>query len=204
VTGAVAEDLEKLCEYACACMDAQLRQNCVAEKIKEDFYDGDYPADWDNGICAEVSMIHNPLAGIWGIILNNALNAPTSNPITPGGGIRPDAVCRANGATRSVVEMKFPGDELSQRQRDLYPQAAEDLDAEYETLEVEDDCDCSNGGGGTAPAPVTAPQSSPNPAFPTPSQQVPTLFPWQDPRPAGDWCRPIPLSGGLVWECIRG
>lgn len=204
VQGEAADQLEELCELACECINATYKQNCVAEKIRDRYYDGRYPRDFNDGMCPEVSMIHNRDAGIWGIIMNRGRTAPTSNPITPGGGIRPDVLCRAKGENALLVEMKFPGDELSERQRELYPQAADDVGADYETLDVDEHCDCS-GGGGTAPAPVTEPQRSPNPAFPVPSDQVPRTFPWSAPRPAGDWCRPVAgLFGTTVWECMRG
>ncbi|MBA8902423.1 PAAR-like domain-containing protein [Phyllobacterium sp. P30BS-XVII] len=208
VKGASAKDLDELCEIACKCKPATLRQLCVANEIRKKFYDGKYPTNFNNGMCPEVSMIWDKAAGVWGIIMNKGGTAPTSNPMTPGGGIRPDVLCRTGGSNSMLVEMKFKGDTLSPRQKELYPQAAKDIGAKNETLDVEQDCDCS-GGGGTAPAPVTAPsrapKTSPNPAFPVPSEQVPGAWPWSDPRPAGDWCRPVAGAfGTTVYECIRG
>jgi hypothetical protein len=41
--------------------------------------------------------------------------------------------------------------------------------------------------------------------FPTPSNLVPPLFPWQGPRPAGAWCRQVAgVFGPMVWECKAG
>ena len=66
VTGGGAKELEELCEMACKCMNAANRQNCVAEEIKKKYYDGNYPKDFANGKCPEVSMIHNAAEGVWG------------------------------------------------------------------------------------------------------------------------------------------
>lgn len=139
-------DMDELCDIACNCRNAARRQQCVADKIKEQYYNGDYPIDPGNGIQQEVSM--KLVDGIWQVIMNRAGSAPTSNPFTPRGGIRPDTVVRQGGNTTKVVEIKFEGDTLSRNQIKKYPQAAQDLEADYEVLDVEEDCDCSDGDGG--------------------------------------------------------
>jgi hypothetical protein len=127
----------KLCEIACECKNAALRQKCVADKIKETFYDGDYPKP-DSPIWREVSMQVGQ-AG-WEIISNTAGTGPTSNPYTPGGGIRPDIVLTdgAGNPTR-IIEMKFPGDSLNANQVNgsAYDQAAADLGVDYDVLDLD-------------------------------------------------------------------
>jgi len=160
--------MDELCDIACNYRGAASRQDCVADAIKKEYY-GEvektykgskkkykalYPRDFDNGICQEVSMIKQE--GSWTILLNQAKTAPTSNPITPRGGIRPDILCRSGGQNTKLVEIKFKGDVLSRNQRRNYPQAAKDLGAKPHVLDVEKHCDCHDGGGGGT-APATAP-----------------------------------------------
>ena len=151
----------KLCEIACECKTAVRMQQCVADKIEEEFYDGDYPKP-DSDVWREVSMREG--ANGWEVIKNGAGNAPTSNPFTPGGGIRPDIVLTdgAGNPTR-MVEMKFPGDRLNANQSPggKYDDAADDLGVDYDSMDVEDACDfCWGGGPPGSPVPVTAPQTS--------------------------------------------
>ena len=57
------------------------------------------------------------------------------------------------------------------------------------------------------PVRLAAPRDAPSVVAgpPVPSEQVPPAFPWQEPRPAGDWCRPIIQFGMTVgYQCIRG
>ena len=100
--------------------------------------------------------------GVWEIIKNGAGTAPTSNPYTPGGGIRPDVVVTDGaGQAKTLLEMKFPGDKLNKNQvpGGNYSKAAKKLGADYEVLEVEDDCDCWKNGPPPGSAPVTAPST---------------------------------------------
>lgn len=151
----------KLCEIACECKAAVRMQQCVADKIKEQSYDGDYPKS-DSEVWQEVSM-RNGSNG-WEVIQNRAGTGPTSNPFTPRGGIRPDIVLTdgAGNPTR-MIEMKFPGDTLNANQQvgGAYDQAAEELGIDYDSMDVEDACDfCWGSGPPGSPVPVTAPQTS--------------------------------------------
>jgi len=92
------DDLDdKLCEIACECRDAARFQNCVADKIKEEFYEGDYPKD-DSPVWREVSMSQE--GGTWQVIQNQAGNAPTSNPSRPAAAFAPIALAQTAQATR--------------------------------------------------------------------------------------------------------
>lgn len=155
---------EELCEMACECRNAAAFQRCVAEKITEKYYENGYPKP-DAPVWREVSMSQQ--GGTWQVIQNTAGTGPTSNPITPGGGIRPDCIGTdgAGGANR-IIEMKFPGDTYNANQNpddpfSKYNQAAEDLDADYDQIDVEEDCECWNGGGGGSPVPVVVPGAAP-------------------------------------------
>ena len=156
---------EWLCDAACECKGAALLQQCVQRKIEEHLYDGKYP-DQDSRIWREVSMQQRN--GTWEIIKNQAGNAPTSNPITPRGGIRPDFVTvDAAGNPTRIIEMKFPGDQYRPTQRpdnpnSAYNRAADDLGVEYEQIDLEDgDCDCWNDGPPGEGVPVEAPSPAP-------------------------------------------
>ncbi|WP_150526864.1 DUF4150 domain-containing protein [Roseibium sediminis] len=150
--------MDKLCEFACECRSVSARQQCMADKIKDELYDGKYPKV-DSPIWQEVSM--KLVDGVWQIIMNKAGAGPTSNPITPKGGIRPDVVVNNSGKPSKIIEVKFEGDKPNANQRagGAYDEAAEDLGVERDNLTVEDDCDCGDGGG-TAPEPVMVPSPS--------------------------------------------
>ena len=152
----------KLCEIACECKTAVRMQQCVADKIEEEFYEDGYPKS-DSEVWREVSMKDS--GNGWEVIKNRAGNAPTSNPYTPGGGIRPDIVLTDGAGTPTrMIEMKFPGDRLNANQSPggKYDEAADDLGIEYDSMDVEDACDfCWNGGPPGSPVPVTAPQRAP-------------------------------------------
>ncbi|MDD7973735.1 PAAR-like domain-containing protein [Roseinatronobacter alkalisoli] len=156
---------EWLCEAACECKTALLFQRCVANKIREHLYEGDYPRPGSR-IWSEVSMQGRD--GAWGIIRNSAGTGPTSNPITPGGGIRPDIVTvNSAGEPTRMIEMKFPGDSFNANQNPMdpnsaYNRAAEDLGVEYEQIDVENDCPCWGGGPPGSPVPVTVPTPEPS------------------------------------------
>jgi hypothetical protein len=156
------ELFEELCEMMCECRYKALRQQCVADKIKEKYYDGDYPKDFDNGLLREVSMENG------NIIPNSTGTGPTSNPITPGGGIRPDILVRSREQTTKIIEMKFEGDTLNTNQQQIpeskYSQAADNQGADYEVLEEDDCTPFCDGGGGRAPVTVPAPVPVPVPA----------------------------------------
>ncbi len=154
---------EWLCEAACECKTALLFQRCVSNKVKEHLYDGAYPKPGSR-IWQEVSMVARD--GAWQVLMNGAGTAPTSNPYTPGGGIRPDIVTvDAAGRPTRMIEMKFPGDSFNRNQNpadpnSAYNRAANDLGVEYDQIDVENDCPCWNGpppGGAPAPVPVPAP-----------------------------------------------
>lgn len=155
-----------LCEAACECANAVMFQNCVARKIEEHLYDGAYPSSGSR-IWREVSM--QVVNGAWQVISNGAGTGPTSNPITPGGGIRPDIVTvdSAGNPTR-IIEMKFPGDKYNANQNPLdpdssYNRAADDLGVEYDQIDVEEDCPCWGGGPPGEPVPVESPAPAPQP-----------------------------------------
>jgi len=62
-----------------------------------------------------------------------------------------------------MIEMKFPGDTYNLNQNPFdpesnYNQAANDLDVEYDQIDVEKDCDCWNNGSGGSPVTVPAPE----------------------------------------------
>lgn len=132
--------LKKLCEIACECKSATRFQQCMAEKIEEEFYDGDYPKS-DSPYWREVSMERGENG--WDVIRNRTGDAPTSNPITPQGGIRPDVV-HTDGAGKPtrIVEFKFPGDtpNANQRPGGAYSQAADDLGIPYDLIDVAIEC----------------------------------------------------------------
>lgn len=159
------EDIDEwLCEAACECQGAALFQRCVAGKIEELLYDGAYPSSGSR-IWREVSMVVRD--GAWQVLMNGAGTGPTSNPYTPGGGIRPDIVTvDAAGNPTRMIEMKFPGDKYNANQNPAdpnspYNRAAEDLGVEYEQIDVENDCPCWGGGG---PPGQTVPVTAPSPA----------------------------------------
>lgn len=132
--------LKELCEIACECRNAIRFQNCMARKIEEKFYDGAYPRP-DSPYWREVSMQRGSKG--WEVIRNRTGNAPTSNPYTPGGGIRPDIVqTDGRGNPTRIVEVKFPGDKPNANQRPggAYGQAADDLGVDYDIVDVEEDC----------------------------------------------------------------
>lgn len=145
-----------LCEFACKCKGAKLKQVCVSEKIREKFYDGKYPKP-DSQIWSEVSFKKVGETS-FNVIMNKGGTAPTSNPYTPGGGIRPDCVANdgAGNITR-IIEMKFPGDSLrpSQMPGGAYSQAANERGADYDVIDVTE-CKCWDDGEGPG-QPVTAP-----------------------------------------------
>lgn len=150
----------KLCEIACECKNAVRMQQCVAEKIEEEFYQDGYPKP-DSEVWREVSM--REAENGWEVIQNAAGTGPTSNPYTPGGGIRPDIVLTdgAGNPTR-MIEMKFPSDELNVNQSPggKYDRAANELGIEYDSMDVETACDfCWNDGPPGSPVPVTPPQT---------------------------------------------
>ncbi len=155
--------LKELCEIACECRNAILFQNCVANKIRDKFYDGDYPKP-DSPWWREVSMQEGKNG--WEVIRNRAGDAPTSNPITPGGGIRPDVILTdGRGNPTRMIEMKFPGDSLNRNQLPggKYSDAADDLGIEYEIVDVGKDCAfCWD--PPPPPEPVPAPRPVPAPA----------------------------------------
>lgn len=153
-----------LCEAACECATAIRMQACVAAKIEEHLYDGAYPSSGSR-IWREVSM--QVVNGAWQIVSNGAGTGPTSNPYTPAGGIRPDVVTvdSAGNPTR-IIEMKFPGDSYNANQNpsdpnSAYNRAADDLDVEYDQIDVENDCPCWGGGPPGEPVPVEAPSPAP-------------------------------------------
>ncbi|MEM8799289.1 MAG: PAAR-like domain-containing protein [Pseudomonadota bacterium] len=157
---------EWLCDAACECANVSRFQQCVAEKVKEHLYDGDYPSEGSR-VWSEVSM--RVVDGAWQVISNTAGTGPTSNPITPRGGIRPDIVTvdSAGNPTR-MIEMKFPGDRFNANQNptdpnSAYNRAADDLGVEYEQIDVEDDCPCWGNGPPGDPVPVEAPAPMPQP-----------------------------------------
>lgn len=157
----VDELKEELCDMACECKNAARFQNCVAGKIKERYYDGAYPKA-DAPMWQEVSMSRG--GDGWGIIKNGAGTAPTSNPYTPRGGIRPDIVATDGcGNPTSMIEMKFPGDapNANQMPGGKYDQAARDLGIEYDSVTVEDDCaHCWEEPPGGSPVPIALPEKS--------------------------------------------
>ena len=136
-----------LCEIACECKTAALKQNCMSKKIRNENYDKkkEYPKS-DAQVWTEVSMKKN---GKWGVMQNKAGTAPTANPYTPGGGIRPDLVTLDTaGNKKAMIEVKFPGDSLNANQSPggKYHDAARDLGLDYLVLEV-DKCPCWAGAG---------------------------------------------------------
>lgn len=149
-----------ICDIACECYALGRGQACLNEKLEERFYNGRYPSP-DSPVWREVSM--RMVDGAFRVIMNRAGTGPTSNPITPRGGIRPDCVTvDPSGQPTRIYEVKFPGDtpRASQNPNDpnsLYNQAARDNDVEYDVI---DDCDCFNGPPGE-PVPVTVPVPQP-------------------------------------------
>lgn len=150
--------VEELCRIACECKNAIQFQQCMAKKIEEKFYDGAYPKP-DSPYWREVSMTKGE--GGWDVIRNGAGNAPTSNPYTPSGGIRPDIVQTDRaGRPRRMVEIKFPGDTLNANQRPggAYSQAADDLGIDYDIVEIAVECAfCWNPPPPPPPLPVLDP-----------------------------------------------
>lgn len=153
-----------LCELACACKDADYRQQCMRKKIEQDLYKGRYPKD-DSPVWREVSMQRGANGG-WEIIQNRAGTAPTSNPITPRGGIRPDLILTDSASNPSrMIEVKFPGDTLrpTQKAGNAYDRAAKDLGIDYDVMEVEDTCDfCWDPPPPPPPVPVAEPAPTPS------------------------------------------
>lgn len=155
--------MDEICEMACECLSEGRGQECLDEKIEYKYYDKNrrYPLDPYDGIWREVSMerkFEEKLFGdlVWQIITNKkgTGNVPTSNPFTPQDGIRPDAITMRNGRPDKLIEVKFPGDRLNYNQKFNYPDAADDIDADYEVLEVDKDCNCGSHDPEPEPEPV--------------------------------------------------
>lgn len=133
----------------------------MSDKIMNDekLYDGHYPKS-DSSVWREVSM-RKGSDSAWEIIPNRAGTGPTSNPITPRGGIRPDLVLTDGASNPSrMIEVKFPGDTLrpTQKINGAYDRAAKDLGIDYDVMDVEETCDfCWDPPPPPAPVPVAAP-----------------------------------------------
>lgn len=176
--------LAELCEIACECKNASLFQACVAQKLKDKYYDGDYPKA-DSPYWQEVSMSQQD--GKWGVITNKAGDAPTSNPITPSGGIRPDIVTTdGKGNPTRIVELKFPGDTPNANQvpGGKYSAAARDLDVDYDVIDIAVKCAfCWDPPPPGLPQPVPGPSPVPVPApapkpVPEPAPEPEHSTPW--------------------------
>lgn len=139
---------ELLCAAACECKAALLFQRCVANKIREHVFGGDYPCPGSR-IWSEVSI--QVRDGAWEIIRNSAGTGPISHPITPGGGIRADTVAvHSAGQPTRMIEMKFPVDSFNANPNPMDPNNA--CNRAAEDLGVENDCPCWGGGLGIVAA----------------------------------------------------
>ncbi|WP_181420722.1 PAAR-like domain-containing protein [Rhodobacter viridis] len=164
----VDEIKDKLCDSACACKTVTLKQKCVAEKIEKDNYDGQYPKQ-DAQIWREVSFRKNGDGGFSMIMSQGGKGSvPTSNPMTPGGGIRPDCILRdGSGTVTRLVEMKCPRDTLRPTQAltrgSPYNRAAQGLGTDCDLLDVTE-CGCWDDPPPGALVPVTVPSPQKEPA----------------------------------------
>ncbi len=141
-------DLKELCDILCECAqsDQTEKQKCVAERLRENNFDGLYPKPeaMQNGKLPEVSY-QEGLDG-WRMVESSTQpgsGLPTSRPIVPNSR-RPDVTALRDGKIAKIVEMKFGPDKPSPDQQRDYPRIAEDqkLSEEDVTWMDEDNCDC--------------------------------------------------------------
>lgn len=192
--------LKELCEIACECKNAIYFQRCMAKKIEDKYYDKGYPKS-DSPYWREVSMTKGDDG--WDVIRNRAGDAPTSNPFTPRGGIRPDIIgTDGAGNPTGIFEIKFPGDKLNPNQRPgggAYSRAANDLGVKYKPIEIVKDCAfCWDPPPPPPPKPVPAPNPVPAPV-PAPVEEHVSNWGWDvDWAAVGTVVLGVAIVGGVV------
>ncbi len=161
------EFYDDLCKMACECLNAlrgklqpgQTYQDCLNKKIKEKFYDGNYPKP-DSEVWREVPFDRGKGWDMIGSSGNPSV--PTSNYIRPDSR-RLDIVRTAKDGIKKILDVKFPGDSLSPKAGKDYQRIAERYTGnknDFEEFNIEDKCDCGDG----EPDPKQVPEPVPVPA----------------------------------------
>lgn len=142
VEGPAREVLEKICEFACQCLEEnkRLSQSCIDEKMQK----------WTEEAGRNVTpngAYEKGDDGIWRPRLNADGNQTKGG---PKGHRRPDYTDHDNNV---FGENKLPTDRYRGDQDEIYDDIRDDTEQERHDVNFKKDCNC----GGSAPAPVTQP-----------------------------------------------